>query len=143
MKNQPSVLVIDDEQIVCDSCHRILENEDYKVETNTNPTEGYNKAIANDYDLLLLDLNMSGLDGMKLLTKLRKDKPELPVIIITGYPTKETREESKKLGVNNYVLKPFKPNEILEPVKSIISNQQSLINNLQSAAASSGREGPS
>jgi DNA-binding response OmpR family regulator len=127
MKNQPSVLVIDDEQIVCDSCHRILENEDYKVETNTNPTEGYKKAIANDYDLLLLDLNMSELDGMKLLTKLRKDKPELPVIIITGYPTNETREETKRLGVNNYILKPFQPNEILDPVKRIISRQSSVV----------------
>ena len=55
MKNQPSVLVIDDEQIICDSCNRILSNEDYKVETNTNPNEGYQKAITNNYDLLLLD----------------------------------------------------------------------------------------
>jgi CheY-like chemotaxis protein/uncharacterized protein YecE (DUF72 family) len=122
MKNNPSVLVIDDEQIICDSCNRILTNENFKVETNTNPNEGYKQAIANDYDLLLLDLNMAGMDGMQLLSKLRKDKPELPVIIITGYPTKETKEASKNLGVNNYILKPFKPNEILDPVKRILNS---------------------
>jgi DNA-binding response OmpR family regulator/glycine cleavage system H lipoate-binding protein len=121
MKNQASVLVIDDEQIICDSCQRILSNEDYKVETDTDSKGGYKKAVENDYDLILLDLNMRDMDGMQLLTKLRKDKPDVPVIIITGYPTKETKEESKKMGVNNYILKPFKPNEILDPVKSIIA----------------------
>jgi len=121
MKNQHSVLVIDDEQIICDSCNRILSSNELKVETNTNPIEGYENALKNDYDLLLLDLNMAGMDGMQLLNKLRKDKPELPVIIITGYPTKETKENSKNLGVSDYVLKPFKPEEIIDPVRSILN----------------------
>ena len=120
MENQSSILVIDDEQIICDSCNRILEKENYKVDTDTNPTEGIQKALTNNYDLILLDLNMRELDGIQFLMKLRKDKPDVPVIIITGYPTKETKEESKSLGVSNYILKPFKPNEILEPVNSII-----------------------
>lgn len=120
MKNQASVLVIDDEQIICDSCQRILSSEDVKVDTDTDAKGGYQKALLNNYDLILLDLNMKEMDGMQLLTSLRKDKPNVPVIIITGYPTKETREESKNLGVTNYILKPFKPNEILDPVKDII-----------------------
>ena len=120
MKNQPSILVIDDEQIICDSCTRILSTEDYKVEININSNEGLQKALQNNYDLLLLDLNMAGMDGIQLLNKLRKEKPDMPVIIITGYPTKETKEVSKTLGVTDYILKPFKPNEILDPVKNVI-----------------------
>ena len=105
MKTQQSVLVIDDEQIICDSCHSILSNEDVKVDTDTDAVGGYQKALNNDYDLILLDLNMRELDGMQLLSKLRKDKPDVPVIIITGYPTKETKEESKSLGVGKVYFK--------------------------------------
>jgi DNA-binding response OmpR family regulator len=126
MKTKQSVLVIDDEQIICDSCHRILSNEDVKVDTDTDAQGGYQKALENNYDLILLDLNMRELDGIQLLSKLRKDKPNVPVIIITGYPTKETKEESKVLGVANYILKPFKPNEILDPVKSILAKSDLL-----------------
>lgn len=120
MKTQSSVLVIDDEQIVCDSCYRILTNEGYKVETNTNPKEGYKNAINNNYEVILLDLSMGELSGIQLLSKLRAKKPDQQVIIITGYPTKESKEESDDLGVYDYILKPFKPNEILDPVKSIL-----------------------
>ncbi|MBU1718151.1 MAG: response regulator [Bacteroidetes bacterium] len=146
MKTPHSVLVIDDEQIICDSCERILSNEDYKVDTLTNPVEGYQKALTNNYDLVLLDLNMAGMDGMQLLSKLKKDKPELPVIIITGYPTKETKEIAKSLGVNYYVLKPFMPSEILDPVKRImhrlgLDEKKDSITNQQPAKSSDWRSG--
>jgi DNA-binding response OmpR family regulator/glycine cleavage system H lipoate-binding protein len=122
MENQTSILVVDDEQIICESCQRILSSEDFRVDTDTNPVAGIEKALANHYDLILLDLNMSELDGMQFLAKLRKEKPEVPVIIITGYPTKETKDESRNLGVSEYILKPFKPSEILEPVMNIIKS---------------------
>lgn len=120
MDTQTSVLVIDDEQIVCDSCHRILTNEGYKVESYTNPKEGYKNAIDNDYEVIFLDLKMGELNGLQLLKELREKKPDQPVIIITGYPTKESKEESNDLGVLYYILKPFTPIEILDPVKNIL-----------------------
>ena len=72
MDHQPSILVIDDEPLVCESCHRILSIEDYKVDTYTNPKEGYQRAITNNYDLILLDLMMDEMDGMELLSALRE-----------------------------------------------------------------------
>ena len=120
MKTQSSVLVIDDEQIVCDSCHRILTNENYKVETYTNPKMGYKDAVKNNYDVIILDLIMAELSGLQLLNKLRAKKPDQPVIIITGCPTKASKEKSDGLGVLDYILKPFKPSEIVDPVKNIL-----------------------
>ncbi|MBL7110667.1 MAG: response regulator [Bacteroidales bacterium] len=122
MDHQPSILVIDDEPLVCESCHRILSIEDYKVDTYTNPKEGYQRAITNNYDLILLDLMMDEMDGMELLSALREKKPDIPVIIITGYPTKISKEEATHLGVQYYILKPFMPNEILDPVTNIITH---------------------
>lgn len=123
MENHPSILVIDDEQVVCDSCHRILTKEDYMVYTNTNPIEGYQKVLNNDYDLLLLDLCMDKMDGIQLLKKLRNVKTDMPVMIITGYPSEETKEESHNLGVLNYISKPFQPSEIVEPIKSFFKQK--------------------
>ena len=123
MEKHPSILVIDDEQVVCDSCYRILSNEDYQVYTNTNPIEGYQKALNNNYDLLLLDLCMDKMDGIQLLKKLRHIKSDMPVMIITGYPSKETKEESTNLGVLNYISKPFQPSEIVEPIKSFFEQK--------------------
>ena len=120
MKNQPSILVIDDEPIICESCHRILSKENYKVDVNTNPRKGLNQALANNYDLLLLDIKMDKLDGMKLLSKFRTKNPDTPVIIITGYPSKESKEESNRLNISNYILKPFLPQEILTSVNNIV-----------------------
>lgn len=123
MNAKPSILVIDDEAIVCESCSRILAGENYKVDTNTDPKEGFQQAIKNNYDLILLDLMMDSLDGMEILNRIRKIKPDIPVIIITGYPSKESKEESKSLGVLFYILKPFTPKEIIQPIKSLLEHE--------------------
>ena len=122
MEKHPLILVIDDEPVVCESCHRILSLEDFKVDTNTNPISGYNQALENNYDLIILDLIMDDLDGMELLAKLRDKKPYVPVIIITGYPTWESKRKSHDLDVFYYIIKPFKPVEILEPIKRILKH---------------------
>jgi len=120
MKNQPSILVIDDEPIICNSCHRILSKENYLIDTNIDPQRGLHQALSNHYDVILLDLKMDKMDGMKLLSEFRQKKPDTPVIIITGYPSRKTKEESNKLNVTNYILKPFLPQELLKSVNNIL-----------------------
>ncbi len=127
MKHSSSILVIDDEPTICESCQRILSQEDFHVDTDINPISGYKQALVNNYDLIILDLMMEDLDGMELLAKLRKKKPDVPVIIITGYPTHESKEKSKSLGVLYYILKPFEPSEIIEPIKNILEHSISSI----------------
>ncbi len=124
MERQPSILVIDDEPVVCESCQRILSKEDFKVDTNTNPKEAYNQALLHNYDLILLDLMMDEMDGIELLSALRQEKPDLPVIIITGYPTKKSKQEATDLGVSDYIIKPFMPRELLDPVTHIIEHAE-------------------
>ncbi|MFH2095523.1 MAG: response regulator, partial [Bacteroidota bacterium] len=68
MKTKPSILVIDDEQVICDSCHRILSGDDIRVDTDTSPENGLKKAVDNDYDLILLDICMEEMNGMQLLS---------------------------------------------------------------------------
>ncbi len=117
MNYQPSILVIDDEKYVCTSCDRLLSQAGYKVDTNINPEKGFNQALMNNYDALVLDLKLGEVDGIDLLNDIRGKKPDLPVVIITGYPTPESRQQSEKLGVSDYILKPFEPEEFLNSLK--------------------------
>lgn len=125
MDKQPSILVIDDEPVVCESCTRILSRENYYVKACLDPRIGVQQALTNDFDLILLDLKMDKMDGLELLSRIRKRKPETPVIIITGYPTKRSKEDSIKLNISNYILKPFQPDEILDPVNKILKKSES------------------
>lgn len=117
MNYKPSILVIDDEKYVCTSCDRLLSQAGYKVDTNINPEKGFNQALMNNYDAIVLDLKLGEIDGIDLLSDIRGKKPDVPVVIITGYPTQESRQQSEKLGVSDYILKPFEPDEFLDSLK--------------------------
>ena len=120
MKTLPRILVIDDENYICESCNRVFSNAGYRVDTNISATSGFRQALTNPYDAIILDLNLVEADGMKLLYGIRKRKPDVPVVIITGYPSEESRRMSTTLGVTDYITKPFEPGELLEPVKRVI-----------------------
>ena len=120
MKTRPKILVIDDEPIVCESFTSILSNEGYKVDTRISPQEGLDCAISKNYNLVFLDLKMEGMDGIDLFHKLREKAPDLPVIVVTGYPSMETALECIKLRASDYIIKPFTPDDILKLTKQII-----------------------
>jgi DNA-binding response OmpR family regulator len=123
MKTKPHILVIDDENHICESCDRIFSSAGYRVDTNINASKGFRQALLNPYDAIILDLNLIESDGMKLLYGIRKRKPYVPVVIITGYPSEESRKKSSEMGVLDYITKPFEPTELLEPVQRIIRNR--------------------
>ena len=78
-------LVIDDEQIVLDSVSKILTDEDYEVDVSLSGREGLNQAIEQDYDIVLTDIRMPDIGGMRVLRDVKREKQYLPVVIITGY----------------------------------------------------------
>ncbi|MCD4681721.1 MAG: response regulator, partial [Bacteroidales bacterium] len=120
MNSENSILVIDDEAVVCESFTRILSNEGYKVDTIISPQEGLDLAISKKYNLVFLDLKMEEMDGIDLFHKLREKEPDLPVIIVTGYPSMDTALECIKLHASDYIIKPFTPDDILKLTKQII-----------------------
>jgi DNA-binding response OmpR family regulator len=107
-----SVLVIDDEPVVCHSVRRILSKQSCAVEEVFDVDAAMLKMKLNSYDLVLLDLKMPKRSGMEVLKSIRKQWPELPVIIVTGHGTIETAVEATKLGAVDFIPKPFTPNEL-------------------------------
>ena len=120
MKASPHILIIDDENHICESCDRIFTNAGYKVDTNISATNGLRQALANPYDAIILALNLVESDGLQLLYGIRKKKPDVPVVIITGYPSEDSRRISSTLGVADYITKPFGPSEILDPIEKVL-----------------------
>ncbi len=129
------VLVIDDEQIVLDSVKKILAGENYQVDCFKSSREGLLQALDEEYDLVLTDIRMPEIGGMRILRDIKRSKPELPVIMITGYATVKSAVQAMQLGATNYIEKPFTPEILINAVtvglkagKSTKPEEQKVVN---------------
>jgi DNA-binding NtrC family response regulator len=113
-------LVIDDEQIVLDSVSKILTEEHYSVEVSLSGRQGRDMALETDYDVILTDIRMPDMGGMRVLRDIKRAKPALPVVIITGYATVRSAVQAMKLGAADYIEKPFTPDQLLKAVASAL-----------------------
>jgi len=113
-------LVIDDEQIVLDSVSKILKDENYEVDVFLSGREGLNQAIEKEYDIVLTDIRMPDIGGMRVLRDIKRAKPSLPVVIITGYASVKSAVQAMKLGAADYIEKPFTPDQLLKAVDSAL-----------------------
>jgi DNA-binding NtrC family response regulator len=118
----PRALVIDDEQIVLDSVSKILEEDGYAVETTLSGREGIDLALEREYEVVLTDIRMPDIGGMRVLRDVRRIKPKLPVVMITAYATVKSAVQAMKLGANDYLEKPFTPEQLVTAVKNAIRN---------------------
>lgn len=115
------VLVIDDEQIVLESVSRILAGEGYQVDTAIHSREGLDLALSREYDLVLTDIRMPEMGGMRILRDIKRRKPAVPVIIITGYATVQSAVQAMQLGATNYIEKPFTPEVLINAVHTALA----------------------
>ena len=113
-------LVIDDEQVVLDSVSKILTAENYEVDVSLSGRGGLDWAIQRQYDIVLTDIRMPDIGGMRVLMYIKRAKPSLPVAMITAYATVRSAAQAMKLGAANYLEKPFTPDQLLEAVASAL-----------------------
>ena len=110
------ILILDDEPIVCKRLKPAFEKMGYEVETFTKSMEAMERVQGKEFDIVITDLKMEGLDGMQFLTAVKEKSPKTEVIVITGFATMETAKESFQKGIFDFVAKPFKISEIKEVV---------------------------
>jgi DNA-binding NtrC family response regulator len=113
-------LVVDDEQVVLDSVSRILTDENYEVDVTLSGREGIDRAIKETYDIVLTDIRMPDIGGMRVLRDVKRAKPSLPVVMITGYASIESSVQAMKMGAADYIEKPFAPDQLLKAVASAL-----------------------
>ncbi|HMK34790.1 MAG TPA: response regulator [Desulfomonilaceae bacterium] len=114
--NKLRIMVLDDEAIVCKRLKPALEKQGYEVDTFTQSSEAMEQIKQVDYDIIITDLKMKGVDGMQLLSEAKRRSPGTEVIVITGFATMETAKESFHKGVFDFIAKPFKLSEIHQVV---------------------------
>ncbi len=111
MNDQYKILIIDDEEVVLDSCARILKSGAYKIFTASNGQQGLD--LVNEFkpDLVYVDLKMPGISGIEVIEKIRNTDATIVVIVITGYATVSSAVEAMKNGAYDFLPKPFTPDE--------------------------------
>jgi formate/nitrite transporter len=117
------MLVIDDEEIVLESCLKIFKDEDYDVVITSSPEEGLKLASDSRFDVILCDWKMPGFDGMDVVEELDQRSPDSAVVMISGYPSVGRATEAMKRGAMEYLPKPFTPEEIVDTVKKAVKQK--------------------
>jgi DNA-binding response OmpR family regulator len=110
----PKVLVVDDEPVVVNSIRKTLVRKAYKVDEAFSGQQALSLIAKGTYDLVLLDMRLPDANGLELISDIRKRKPNLQVVIVTGYASIDTAVEAIKRGASDYMAKPFTPNELYD-----------------------------
>ena len=110
---RPRILVVDDEASIRDLLSKTLALAEYDVDLAPDGRSALDRLRITPYDLLITDLKMPGVDGLTVIREGRRLRPDIPVIIITGYSTEASAIEAVNLGVSGYLTKPFRVPRVL------------------------------
>jgi DNA-binding NtrC family response regulator len=118
------ILVVDDDLVVLQSCKKILESSG-KTVTLTETVKEALKVIDQkaSIDLVLVDIKMPEEDGLSLIEKLREKGIDIPILVMSGYPTEETIDTSLSTGAHDFIAKPFTPDELLNTIETILKGE--------------------
>ena len=108
------ILAVDDESIILDSFRKILVVAGYSIDTVEKGREALGLILKRDYDFVFTDLKMPEMDGLEVTKAVKHLRPDIDVIVITGYASIETAVETMKYGAMDYVQKPFTEDELIE-----------------------------
>ncbi|MFP9099128.1 sigma-54-dependent transcriptional regulator [Flavobacterium sp. RHBU_24] len=127
----PKILIIEDEAAIRRVLGKILseENDTYKVEEAADGQEGLEKITADDYDLVLCDIKMPKMDGVEVLEAVKKFKPEIPFVMISGHGDLETAINTMRLGAFDYISKPPDLNRLLNTVRNALDRKVLVVEN--------------
>lgn len=121
-KAKQVILIVDDEEGLREGLSKLLETEGYAALSAESGEQALKILQHAHIDLVLTDMRMPGMDGIELLKKIRKQHPDVGVIIITGYGQIESYIEAMNFGAIEYVSKPFKVNELKFIVNKVLNN---------------------
>jgi DNA-binding response OmpR family regulator len=120
------ILVIEDEKRVADLIKKGLEEHDYTVDLTFDGQRGRDFALANDYDVIIMDIILPGINGITLCKEIRLVKPDIPIIMLTALGTTDDKVEGLDAGADDYLVKPFDFRELLARIRSHTKRQNKL-----------------
>src|SRR5258708_4689107 len=130
-EDRPRILVVDDEKVIRDMLADFLTMEGYVVRTAEDGHSALGELSKGHYDLVISDLKMPRMGGIALLDEIGKTAPDALTVIMTGFGTVETAIDAMKRGAYDYVLKPFKLDEVVHVIQRGIEKQRMAAENLR------------
>ncbi|MFH1241600.1 MAG: sigma-54 dependent transcriptional regulator [Pseudomonadota bacterium] len=112
MDQKMAIMVVDDEMIVRESLYQWFNKYGHRVETASSGFDAVEKLQERPFDLLFVDIKMPGMNGIELLGRVKEEYPDTIVVIMTAYGSIETAVQAMKMGASDYLLKPFKPDQL-------------------------------
>ena len=119
-----SLLIVDDEAVVRESLVHWFREEGYDVEATDSAAQTLTKLAEREFDLVIADIRMPGMDGMELLERIKTEKLDTSVIMMTGYASVETAVRALKHGAFDYITKPFDPDDLTVVVRNALEQHK-------------------
>jgi DNA-binding response OmpR family regulator len=124
MKSEGHILIVDDEASLRQTLARILQRAGFEVTTTASGGEGLTLLSQQSFDLVYLDIRMPDINGLEVLKTVHAKYPDLPVILFTAQPDLNSAVEALRRGATDYLLKPLKPQTVIEHTQAILANKQ-------------------
>jgi YesN/AraC family two-component response regulator len=118
------ILLMEDEAVVAEGLKMILAEDGYRVEIAGTGNGALEQLHSQQYDLLVADLRLPDIDGMEVIKKVKAEKPETFVIVITGYSTVDTAVEAMRYGASDFLAKPFTEDQIRTAVGKTLQGKK-------------------
>jgi len=118
------ILIVDDDSRITDLLRRILAYEGYSVAIAASGSEALNRSLERPPDLVVLDIMMPGLDGLEVAQRLREAGDNVPILMLTARDTVADRVKGLETGADDYLVKPFAPEELVARVKALLRRSQ-------------------
>src|SRR2546422_5284298 len=118
------ILVVDDDPRITDLLRRVLAYEGYSTATAASGTEALNRTLERPPDLIVLDIMLPGLDGLEVAQRLRAAGDQVPILMLTARDMVADRVKGLETGADDYLVKPFAPEELVARVKALLRRSQ-------------------
>lgn len=128
------VLVVDDDEVVGKSIHRVLAEKGYQVREALDGPEALEELGHREYDLVFTDIKMPRMDGLDVTAQVKKICPEVPVVIITGYGTEANEKKARELGVAGFLRKPLTPAMIVDNAERALHERKETMESIRRSA---------
>jgi len=126
--NQHSILVVDDELLIRDLLYDFFTDQGWEISLAESGEKALEILRSKKVDLVLTDLKMPVMDGLTLTSEVKQNYPEIPVVIMTGYPSVDSAVSALRQKVADYIIKPFNINQLYKVIEQQIREKEDLSN---------------